>query len=170
MVAPVSSALFVNGLFTMPSVGATVVPGVVSKLAEYLGEFHPMVVHFPIALLLVAAIGEVVNVRRRSPRLAWAVGLALAIGSLTACVAVILGWLNAAFARDIPQDALRALFWHRWLGVAVAALSVLALVSDMRGRAMTRRIVLILAALLVAITGYLGGELVYGVGHLAWPS
>ena len=62
---------------------------------------------------------------------------------------------------------------HRWWGTATAAWAVLILASCARthrehvGRGVFR-LALFAGALLVSVTGFLGGSLLYGLDHLAW--
>src|SRR5437867_1060408 len=59
---------------------------------QFIGRFHPLAVHLPIALVLLVPIFEVVG---RSPRfsyLRFSTGFLLGLATLAATVAVILGW------------------------------------------------------------------------------
>ena len=60
-----------------------------------LGRLHPMVVHFPIALLTVTALVELLHIVRRRPVPSEAGTYCLAFGVAGALVAVCLGTLNA---------------------------------------------------------------------------
>jgi uncharacterized membrane protein len=135
----------------------------------YIGKFHPLLVHFPIALVLAAAAAELVVLA--TPRQAWRtvavanIRAAAALGVVTA----ITGWL---FASSPLVDASPSLEWHRWLGLAGAAGAIgAALLSSRlhgssRRAAFVYRLTLFVTALLVAITGHLGGTLVWGAEFL----
>src|ERR1700730_18588227 len=83
----------------------------------FIGKFHPLLVHFPIALVLAAAAAELVVIA--TARMAWRpvavanIRAAAAIGIVTA----ITGWL---FAASPSVDVTTSLEWHRWLGMAGA--------------------------------------------------
>jgi uncharacterized membrane protein len=134
-------------------------------LAELVGKLHPIVLHFPLALLVVAGGAEFVRLFRDSPFLARGATWLLALGAITAVLAVASGWLLAAH-ETMRRDQQATLEWHRWLGLATAALSNLGWVASLQisrgGWAITRRVVVFAAALLVVATGYFGGELVWG--------
>ncbi len=143
-------------------------------LPRFLGRLHPLVVHFPIALLLVAVLAEIVAiaVRRERDRPS-AVGLAcVTVGALGAAAAAWFGWINADLephGRGVADH----IEVHRWLGVAAAGLAGLALVaaaigSAGRARAMTAayRVSLVLSAAVVAAAAHWGGTIVYGEGYL----
>jgi uncharacterized membrane protein len=86
---------------------------------SYIGKFHPLVVHFPIALVLAAAAAELVAIA--TPRKAWrTVAVAnIRAGAAMGVVTAITGWL---FAASPLVDASPSLEWHRWArGVRHAA-------------------------------------------------
>jgi uncharacterized membrane protein len=129
------------------------------------GKFHPLLVHFPIALVLAAAAAELVVFT--TARLAWrTVAVAnLRAGAAIAVVTTITGWL---LAWSPVVDATPTLEWHRWIGMAGAlgavgaALMSFGLHVQSHRSVFTYRVTLFGAALLVAIAGHLGGSLVWG--------
>jgi uncharacterized membrane protein len=64
-----------------------------SELAQFLGRFHPLVVHLPIAFLLLVPILEVVGTFGRSPPLKDSAGFVLRLATASALAAAGLGWL-----------------------------------------------------------------------------
>ncbi|HEY7423507.1 MAG TPA: hypothetical protein VH682_04625 [Gemmataceae bacterium] len=136
---------------------------------DWLGRFHVLVIHFPIALLLAAA-GELWFSWRKKRGPAPAIGFCVLLEAIGAVVAAGLGWLHAANGYGASSAVLP---WHRWLGVATAAgavvLVVLSAIGSRRGiRSVGFRLVLLLETVLVAVTGHLGGALVHGVDYLYW--
>ena len=142
-------------------------------ILHWLGVFHPVVVHFPIALLLLAALMEGVDaLRGPSEKIAFATGVALGLGALAALIAAGLGWADAA-TMGVEAALKPVLAWHRWLGTGVAVGACLA--WGLRQRVMstgtgigTYRLVLGLVALGTAVVGHLGGTLVYGLDYYPW--
>ena len=134
---------------------------------SYIGKFHLLLVHFPIALVLAAAAAELVVIA--TPRKAWrTVAVAnIRAGAAMGIVTAITGWLLAA---SPLVEASPSLEWHRWLGMAGAVGAIgAALLSSRRHMSSPRsaflyRFTLFATALLVAITGHLGGTLVWGAG------
>ena len=134
------------------------------QLAGFLGRFHPLVVHLPIGFLLLAGLTEIIA-RKRGANLNSAISIMLLSGAVAAVLAVVLGWL---LATDGGYDV-STLFWHRWLGVAVAAISLVAwLAKSERLKTTSKAYQLSLWALviLIAITGHLGGNLTHGSNYL----
>ena len=132
---------------------------------SFIGTFHPLLVHFPIALVLAAAGAELLSMA--TARQAWRTIAAANIraGAATGVAAAITGWLLASAPF---MDAAPSVEWHRWVGMAGAVGAVgAALLSSSLSMSSTRsafvyRLTLFATALLVAITGHLGGTLVWG--------
>ncbi len=165
-------------------------------LLRFLGRLHPLVVHFPIALLISALLIEMAasswrGIRRGAPDPrdpdeqspdvardaasrppARAAVVCLLIGAVSAGAAAWFGWINAAMEPH-GSSAAETIEIHRWTGVATAGLAALALLVAVAASA-TRlwvfarvyRFVLLLAALLVGVTGHFGASLVYGPTYL----
>ncbi len=133
------------------------------------GRLHPLLVHFPIGLVLIAAAAELVATLTSSS--AWRV-VAIAnvrAGATFAVVAAIAGWL---LARGPGVEASATLEWHRWLGTMAAMAAVAAALATAGADAPSTvprsiyRVALLGAAACVAVTGHLGGILVWGADFL----
>ena len=138
-------------------------------LMAFIGKLHPLLVHFPIALVLAAAVAELAVIA--TTRQAWRI-VAIAnirAGAALAVVTAITGWLLAS---STLAEAGASLEWHRWVGMAGAAGAIGAALLSWRLHgssqrpAFVYRLTLFVTALLVAITGHLGGALVWGAGFL----
>jgi len=140
-------------------------------LLEFLGRFHVLLVHFPIALILAAALAELALVLRPGWSLEDAGQYCLFLGALGAIAAASTGWLRAETA-TVPAAHEEILFWHRWLGVTTAVLALAtAWLGRQPGRAGDRRpyrVGLLLCAVVVGFGAHYGGLLVYGPDYFAW--
>jgi uncharacterized membrane protein len=133
------------------------------------GRLHPLLVHFPIGLVLIAAVAEVVAMT--TGLWDWrAVAVAnVRAGAVFAIGAAIAGW---RLASSPGMETTPSLEWHRWLGTiaAVAVFGAALATAGGRGRSpfalWVYRITLFWAAALVAVTGHLGGLLVWGADFL----
>ncbi|MHC4378099.1 MAG: DUF2231 domain-containing protein, partial [Planctomycetota bacterium] len=139
---------------------------------QLLGRLHPVLVHFPIALLLVAFLFELFGLRKAGGGSSLTL---LGLGAVSAAVAATAGWLWADFEPPSARDA-EALDWHRWVGVATAVLAlgawILALVARKRSEGPflgIARLLLLGSCVGVAIAGHQGGSLVHGEQHLGAP-
>ena len=143
------------------------------RLVRFLGRLHPSIVHFPIALLIAAALGELLVSFGWTP-LRPAVRFCVTLGAVGAIVAAWFGWFNGEFAGYTGSLA-DTLELHRWLGVTAAVwagtvwlLMQVALRVDRPSFNYVFRTTLIVGAVLVAVTGHFGGVLVYGPDYLNW--
>ena len=148
---------------------------------QTLGRFHVAVVHFPIALLLVAGGVELWRALRRKRQPSPTAVACLVIGGVTAILSSVLGWVHKGHTSHGAEG--NALALHQWLGVAAAALALVALGAfawcgrepkawekleqQWYGRRLRLyRVVTIACAILVAATGHFGGNLTHGEGYL----
>ena len=121
------------------------------------GRFHPATVHFPIALVTIAAVVELLQIVRKRPLFAAATGTLTVVGAVSAIVAAAMGLANATGRK--PDDVLEV---HRWAGLATTAVSVLASILVIKGNVRATRVVLLLGMIGVGLTGHWGGVLVHG--------
>jgi uncharacterized membrane protein/YHS domain-containing protein len=141
-----------------------------NRLLAFAGKFHPVAVHFPIALLLAAFAAEALSWRPRWDRLKSVARFNLRAGALGAVLAVGLGWA-AASGSHLDGEMGSVLERHRWLGTMVAVFAIGAVWLESRCRDSKRwrlGTVLFVLVVIVGITGHLGGTLVYGKGYLDW--
>jgi len=131
------------------------------------GKLHPAVVHFPIALISVAALFELVQTIRKRPEPAGGTLPLVGLAAVSAVVASLFGWALEEY--DGVEGSTFGL--HKWVGIGATAVSVLAALmafkaKSSRGALVGMRLALFLGAALVGGTGYLGGELVFGENHI----
>lgn len=142
------------------------------RLLVWLGKFHPAAVHFPIAMLLGAALAELLSLRFNNGFFRDAARFSLWAGALGAIGAASLGWFYGGF-RLTDEETLLTL--HRWNGTGIAVLTLLALwLGERRARQQPLRngmyrTALFATALLVGLNGYWGGLMVYGPEQHQWP-
>ena len=85
----------IQGLVATPDMGASAAAAD-PVLWRFLGRLHPLVVHFPLALILLAAALEVLLVFRKGHRTSRTAVTCLVVGTAMAGIAAWFGWLNAA--------------------------------------------------------------------------
>src|SRR5688500_11717776 len=134
---------------------------------QTLGRFHVAIVHFPIALLLVAGMVEFWRALRRNRQPSPTAVACLVIGGVTAVISAALGWVH----KDFTSQRGLALTLHLWLGFAAAATALIALIAFARcgreprewekverqwygRRIRVYRVITIACAILVAATGH----------------
>ncbi|MEK6603597.1 MAG: DUF2231 domain-containing protein [Nitrospirota bacterium] len=131
---------------------------------------HPMVVHFPIALLITSVVFDFLAMRWRHKSFQDAGFYTLIAGLLGAAVAVLTGAMAEEVAEDkgIPESVLEI---HEALGYATLLffIGLLALRLLMRWKLISERPALYLAMgvagiMILSAAGYFGGSLVYDFG------
>jgi len=138
-----------------------------SAAKGFLGALHPGIVHFPIALLAVAALLEFLQILRKKAEPAPGT---VALAWLAAAAAVPASFFGFMLA-DYEGSEGSLINLHQWTGVASTVVAIVAALcaaraKSSRGAVKGLRLALIVGATLVTATGYLGGELVFGEGHL----
>lgn len=133
----------------------------------FLGRFHPVLVHLPIGFLLLALLLELLSLRfkERFHFLSQSVAISLLIGAVSALMAVGSGWM---LARSGGYDE-AALYWHRWMGVAVVVVAVFGYLLKAKILILPPVVVqvcLVSIFVLVTLTGHLGGNLTHGKDYL----
>jgi uncharacterized membrane protein len=163
-------------LFTLPSLFVLFVLVVFlppdgnerAEWAQFIGRFHPLAVHFPIALILLVPILELAGRNSRFSYLRLSVGFVLGLAALSATFAAILGWCLArsgGYSGPLVTQ-------HMWGGISLAAVCWLCWLLYARTGGPSGGTDLIYAAALaagiglVAWTGYRGGQLSLGEDHL----
>jgi uncharacterized membrane protein len=138
-------------------------------LWQFFGRLHPMIVHFPIGLLVVVLFLELYSLRGRKNDLRPAINLLLILGALSAGVAVAFGW----FLKVQDDYSGELLDIHQWVGIATAVLAVITaylhqyMWSKQRSQLLNvYRSVLIFSVLGVAVAGHYGAELTHGEDFL----
>jgi len=131
-------------------------------LDQFVGRFHPLLVHLPIGFLLLLALLELLAVRPRFKHLAGTSRVILIASVPVTLGAALSGWLLAG-GGDYRPDLL---FQHRWAGVAVAVCSVVLLVVHQRHQVRVYRWLLVGLVGLLAFAGHQGGSLTHGSDYL----
>jgi uncharacterized membrane protein len=141
---------------------------------RWIGRFHPVSTHFPVALMYVAVLAEAFAWWTRRESWLQTVRFLVVLGALGALAAASLGWINASFTSYVGSSV-SILKWHRWLGTLTAlwtvVCAVLIVISECREGSPERqrfRGALLVGAGLVGISGFLGSALIYGLDHYSW--
>lgn len=141
------------------------------NLLLFFGKWHPLLVHLPVGILFVSFLIACFARRQAYASLRPAIPFTLLIGSLSALLASISGYL---LSLNGGYDV-RTLGFHQWFGIGVAVLGFLvwrlyATNAEERSRfhflVNHRFWVLSLLVVLLTITGHYGGTLTHGKGHL----
>ncbi len=133
---------------------------------------HPMLIPFPLALWATSFVVDVLFYFVRHPTLLVIAKFMLAAGCIGALVAAIPGFLDWQAIRN--GEVKKVANWHARLNVAALVVFAISFVlrtssySELVGRRLTIPFLLsLVGVILITISGWLGGELVfrYGIGQ-----
>ncbi len=89
------------------------------EFTTFIGRFHPVLVHLPIGFLVLAILLEWFESFRRTETKSRSIQIAWLLGGISAAAAALCGWYlgeTGLYKEDM-------LFVHRWLGIALVAIS-----------------------------------------------
>jgi uncharacterized membrane protein len=137
------------------------------NLGQFLGRFHPILVHGPVALILLVPAMELAGLRPSWPHLRSAAGWVLSIAVAATFAAAFDGWLLAWSGGLRGRDVTT----HMWSGVMLAGVCALAgwaRAARGRGRGIPGAYPLLLlsAVALMTWTGHKGGIISHGNGYV----
>lgn len=130
-------------------------------VTDILGRFHPVLVHLPIGILLIACFFQLFA--KKYPALKPALQPMVFWGMLTAVASCVTGYM-LSLSGDYEGALLEK---HQWLGIATA-LASLALYFFYKYASYNKgtNILSVVIILLITITGHLGGSLTHGENFL----
>jgi uncharacterized membrane protein len=129
---------------------------------DFLGAFHPLVLHIPIGALIAAFLLELVHFFRKSRGLDQSVKILLGFSAFTAIIASVFGYF---LSQKGGYQGL-TLQIHQWSGIGVAVFSTLFYL--LKSRLKTRGVWVAwgLNLTLLTVAGHFGGSLTHGEDFL----
>jgi mono/diheme cytochrome c family protein/uncharacterized membrane protein len=134
---------------------------VILSIAEFIGRFHPVLVHLPIGILLIAFLFQFLSRKEKYKSLDPAVSVALFWGMLSAVASCISGFILSR-SDDYDESLISK---HQWFGIAVAVVSIIAYFLKRKNNKYVTLMVALMS-LLIIITGHLGGSITHGSDYL----
>src|SRR5262249_4434969 len=131
---------------------------------QFLGRFHPLLVHLPIGLIVLLPLLEFAGTRRQSFR--EAAGFVLQIALVTCILSIIFGLLLAYGSGEIGTTVTRHM--RGGIVLAIALLLCLAVRPSYVAGKQSRSYFILLAAVLITLTwtAHQGGSLTHGGDYL----
>ena len=130
-------------------------------MTEIIGRFHPLLVHLPIGILLLAALFQLLALKPKYTSMHAATNIALFWGMISAIVSCISGYLLSQ-SGDYDEELVST---HKWFGIATASISLIAYLFNRWENEFAKWIILLMVPL-IFVTGHLGGSLTHGSDYL----
>jgi uncharacterized membrane protein len=134
-------------------------------LWQFFGRLHPLVVHFPIALLVFAALLELLTIGKFQSKLRQGINALVMGGSISALISALFGWLlikNEGISGELVNQ-------HQLLGIITSVFGIFLLwvlyqvvLKQQLQKIKLYRLILFTVGALVIITGHLGASLTHG--------
>ena len=135
-------------------------------MLQFLGHLHPVLVHLPIGILLLACLFLWQSRKEKFAHLQPAINITLLLGAISAVVACITGFILSQTG-DYDEDAVNL---HQWMGISVAVVSIITYYLHKKISLLKWQLPLtFLLFVLIFITGHLGGSLTHGSDYLTQP-
>ncbi len=135
------------------------------SINEFIGHFHPVLVHLPIGILLLAVLFHFLSQKEKYKSLKQAVGISLLLGMVCAIFSCITGFLLSQTG-DYNEELICK---HQWFGIATTIISILAYFLYKKQKQFLKWIIFLLGMLII-ITGHLGGSLTHGSNYLTFST
>lgn len=137
-------------------------------ILQLLGRLHPLLVHFPIGLLVIGFVLELLTINGKRKRLREGINLMVYIGAGFAVFSALFGWFlktQETYSGDLVDN-------HQYTGIATAVLAIstaLILKNSLKKSVVNLklyRFMLFATVVLLTIAGHLGANLTHGEDYL----
>jgi len=139
---------------------------VLLTVTEFLGHLHPVLVHLPIGILLLACLFLWLSRKEKYSYFQSSIPVILLMGTISACATCITGYLLSG-SGEYDEDLVQL---HQWMGISVAVFSAAIYVLYKKNKLVSWQIpIAVFFTILILITGHLGGSLTHGSDYLTKP-
>jgi len=154
---------------TQEKVSETAQEGRPTTWTQWIGSFHLIVLHFPIALINMLAIAECLFACYRRQIFDFSSKFLLVSAAIVAPPTALLG-LVYSYSASYSGLMGTFLLWHMWFGIGTAIFTVI--VAFMRERMGISKLYyasLTFLVLMINVTGFFGGGMTFGPYHMYPP-
>lgn len=136
---------------------------------QWIGSFHFIFLHFPIALIIMTGISELLLIWCQRPIFDYASRFMIIAAAVFAIPTASLG-LIYSYTSSYSGLLADFIWWHMWAGITTTVLAIfVAIIRQYLGVGKIYYISLFILFLLVNITGYLGARMTFGPYHMQPP-
>ncbi len=132
---------------------------------NFVGRFHPILVHLPIGFILMSIFMEWYQRIQKTTKLSSLISYGWLLAGIGGAFAAFCGWWLGETGLYFEDD----LFLHRWMGIAIVLISFVGwwLKKNAENHANSlHQIVNFLVIGLITVEGHLGGNLTHGEAYL----
>jgi uncharacterized membrane protein len=133
-------------------------------IVSFIGKFHPLLVHLPIGMLMIAILFGFMSLKENYSYLKGANHIVLFLAAVSATLSAFTGWIlsqSGGYANEL-------IAWHQWMGIGLVVISWVAFFVHSRNEK-AFKVALVVSGLLLVVTGHLGGSITHGEGFLTPP-
>ena len=135
-------------------------------MIEFFGHFHPVIVHLPIGVLLVALLLQWLATKEKYATVRPVIPVVLLIGSVAAIFTSITGYF-LSISDDYDQSLVN---WHMWMAIGVVLVSLILYTKEVNPKVeVSKKLLSIGLLILIMLTGHFGGSLTHGSDYLSKP-
>jgi uncharacterized membrane protein/mono/diheme cytochrome c family protein len=139
---------------------------VLLTVTEFIGHLHPVLVHLPIGILLLACLFLWLSRKEKYSYFQSSIPVILLLGAISACATCLTGYLLSG-SGEYDEDLVQL---HQWMGISVAVFSIATYILYKKNKLVRWQIPFaVFFAILILITGHLGGSLTHGSDYLTKP-
>lgn len=136
---------------------------------QWVGSFHLIFLHFPIALINMLAISECLFIWYRQPIFDFSTKFLLISAAIVAPPTALLG-LIYSYSASYSGLMETFLLWHMWFGIGTAIFTViLAFMRERMDKSKFYYASLAFLVLMINVTGFFGGGMTFGPYHMHPP-
>lgn len=130
------------------------------SFTDFIGRFHPLLVHLPIGILLFTIVLQWLSTKEKWAVLQTVIPLGYLLGAASAIASCITGYLLGS-AGEYDETVLNL---HQWMGILTAFTAIAGYLFSHNQQNL--KYIAFSILVLVSITGHLGGTLTHGEGYL----
>lgn len=132
------------------------------SIINFIGHFHPLMVHLPIGILLFAILIHWLAQKEKYVLFKNIVPFSYLIGAASAVLSCLSG---LALSTNGDYD-IQTLFYHQWLGILVALIALVGVYFTKNNKTKELKWASVSLLVLIFLTGHFGGTLTHGAGYL----
>lgn len=136
---------------------------------QWIGRFHLIILHLPIALIIMTAVAELLFTLFPSAIYDYASRFMIVAAAFVALPTALLGLI---YSTTFTFNGILAdfIFWHMMFGISTALLAIyVAYLRVKDGRSTLYLSCLAILLLFVSVTAFLGGGVTFGPNHMSPP-